>query len=80
MGGNTDESRSCSPLPPSCKYVLDVLDRADGEISRQELLEVTELPEDTLDDALKRLENHDFIDKTRKNGDLRQVVVVFTST
>jgi len=60
-------------LPPSSKYVLDVVERK-GPIRRQELLEETALPERTLDDALDRLNSRDFLSVTRDNRDLRQVV------
>lgn len=62
-------------LPPSCRCVLLVLDE---EATRQQLLEQTGLPETTLDDALDTLENRDFIRRTRKSDDLRQVVAIST--
>ena len=61
-------------LPPSCQYVLDVLENH-GELSRQELQEETYLADRTLDEALKTLKNCEFISKTRKFSDLRQIVV-----
>jgi uncharacterized membrane protein len=76
MPGNDRSSTATDRLPPSCRYVLDVLERADGELTRQELLDETELPERTLDEALERLENQGKIDKTRDNSDLRKVVAV----
>lgn len=79
MGCNDGDSTPADDLPPSCRYVLDVLDRVDGECSRQELLEETELPPDTLDDALARLDETAKIAKTRDPGDLRQVVVKTTT-
>ena len=60
-------------LPPSCKYILDVLDR-EGELSRQELLARTGLPERTLDWALGTLKNHGQVFSARDNEDLRVVL------
>jgi len=60
-------------LPPSAKYVLDVVER-EGPIRRQDLLKETDLPERTLDDALNRLTSRDYLSVTRDNRDLRQVV------
>lgn len=60
-------------LPPSAKYVLDVVERK-GPIRRQELLEETALPERTLDEALDRLNSRDYLSVTRDYTDLRQVV------
>lgn len=60
-------------LPPSCKYILDVLDR-EGELSRQELLARTGLPERTLDWALGTLKNHGHVFSARDNEDLRVVL------
>lgn len=59
-------------LPPSCRFVLDVLAR-EGELTRQELLDETTLPESTLDDALRTLENRDRVLLARKTDDLTQV-------
>ena len=61
-------------LPPSCQYVLDVLENH-GELTRKDLQEETYLADRTLDAALKTLENCDHISKTRKLSDLRQIVV-----
>jgi DNA-binding MarR family transcriptional regulator len=62
-------------LPPSAKFVLDVLERADDrELSRMEIIEYTGLPERTVDDALDTLEKCDCILRSRKSEDLRQVV------
>jgi DNA-binding MarR family transcriptional regulator len=61
-------------LPPSAKYVLDVVERA-GPIRRQELLEETSLAEPTLDRALTTLQNEGFILRTRKSTDLRQTTI-----
>ncbi|WP_324757055.1 helix-turn-helix domain-containing protein [Haloarcula montana] len=68
------ESGRLDDLPPSAKYVYDVVDR-DGPLSRQELQERTGLPETTLDDAVKTLENRDYLLRTRDSEDLRQVVM-----
>lgn len=62
-----------SDLPPSCRYVLYVLER-EGELSRQELLERTGLPAQTVDWALETLTEGDFLLKSRDPMDLRQVV------
>lgn len=61
-------------LPPSCRYVLDVVERK-GPISRQELLEETGLPERTLDRALHTLQNGGYVLRTRENDNLRQTTV-----
>lgn len=60
-------------LPPSCRYVLYVLEQ-EGTLTRQELLAVTGLPEQTVDWALESLTDRDRLDKARDPTDLRQVV------
>lgn len=65
-------------LPPSAKYVLDVVERK-GPIRRQELLNETDLPERTVDRALDRLHTGDYIVKTRESGDLRQILAKLAS-
>ena len=73
----SDLDDELADLPPSAKYVYHVLDEADGDrVTRQELLERVALDERTVDRALERLQNVDYIDKTRDNKDLRQVVVI----
>ncbi|QLH77469.1 hypothetical protein HZS55_09245 [Halosimplex rubrum] len=66
------ESGRFADLPPSAKYVYELVDR-DGPLTRQELLQ--KLPEPTLDRALDRLQSEDFIHKTRDSEDLREVVI-----
>lgn len=61
-------------LPPSAEYVYTLVER-DGPLTRQQLLSETYLSEPTLDRALTRLQNEDFIDKTRNSSDLREVVI-----
>jgi len=69
------ESEGVSPLPPSAKYVYYVLENAeDGKLTRSELIEETELPERTIDDALQTLKNRDYVFTSRKSTDMRQVV------
>jgi len=71
----TPESEGVSPLPPSAKYVYHVLENAeDGNLTRSELIEETELPERTVDDALQTLKNREYVFTSRKSTDLRQVV------
>jgi len=67
--------RDIDSLPPSCQYVLGVLETHDGELTRQELQEETYLADRTLDAALETLENCEFIYKSRQSSDLRQIVV-----
>jgi DNA-binding IclR family transcriptional regulator len=74
------DSDGFDALPPSAKYVYHVLEEADGELTRQELLEETDLHERTLDRALKSLQNGDFIALDRDTGDLRQIVANVAST
>ena len=59
-------------LPPSAKYVAYVL-KADGPLSRADLVDETELPEPTVKDALQTLLDRDRVAKTRDIGDLRKV-------
>jgi DNA-binding MarR family transcriptional regulator len=71
------ESGRFADLPPSCKFVYELVER-DGPLTRQELL--NHLPAPTLDRALDRLQNEDFIDKTRDSEDLRVVVIKTRTT
>ena len=63
-------------LPPSAKFVLDVLAR-ESPLTRQELIGRTNLPESTLDDALDVLDTRDFIHRARFSDDLRVVICDF---
>lgn len=78
MGGNDRSSTANDRLPPSCRYVLDVIER-EGDLSRQELIEETGLHERTVDRALERLAERGKIRETRDSGDLRQKVVIMTT-
>ena len=69
----TPSREQLDELPPSCKFVYDVLDR-DGPLTRQVLIDRTGLCARTVDRALDRLQNDDFVHKTRKSNDLREVV------
>jgi len=60
-------------LAPSAKFVLDVIARHEP-VTRQELIDETDLRPRTVDRALETLQNGDFIIKTRDSEDLRQVV------
>lgn len=73
MASNGGSPTALDDLPPSARYVHHVLEEH-GELTRQDLLEVTGLPERTLQDALDHLENRNSIHKSRKSDDLTQVV------
>lgn len=72
-------TETLADLPPSAKYVYDVLER-DGPLKRSELKERTNLAERTLSRALKTLETGGYIVKTREPGDLREVVADTATT
>lgn len=75
------DSDGRSRLPPSAKYVYYALrEREDQQVTRQELQEAVDLPESTLDRAIDRLQNEDYIAKTRDSGDLREVVLIMSTT
>ena len=65
-------------LTYSDRYVFRLVDE-DAPLSRQALLAKTDAPAVTVDRALDRLEKAGYIAKTRKNGDLRQVVITVTT-
>jgi len=65
-------------LPPSCRCVIQALRYYGPELSRQELVEATGLPERTLDDALERCETRGYLHRARKSGDLRQTVATLS--
>lgn len=69
----TDGDTDVGDLPPSCKFVLDVI-RQEGPLSRPALIERTDLPERTVSDALDTLENCGYILRARDSEDLRVVV------
>lgn len=65
-------------LPPSCQCVRLAFEKNETDrLTRQELLEETNLSETALDEALKSLEKRHCIVKTRKSGDLTQVVAEY---
>jgi DNA-binding MarR family transcriptional regulator len=61
-------------LSPSCRCVIQALLYYGPELSRQELLKSTGLPERTLYDALETCEYRGFIVRARKSGDAREIV------
>ena len=73
------ESGRFDDLPPSAKYVHYVLEE-DAPLTREELLDETGLCERTLDRALDRLQDGNYIRSDRDNSDLRQVVVTTATT
>lgn len=74
-------TRDESELPPSAKYVLHVLDsHSEDRMTRQALQEETGLPESTLDRALESLQNEDYLVLARDPEDLRQVVLILSTT
>lgn len=75
MASHEVERDGVESLPPSCQYVIDTLEEAGGELTRQKLKEQTYLADRTLDRALETLQNCEFIYKTRQSSDLRQVLV-----
>ena len=75
MASHEVDRDDVSSLPPSCQYVIDALEEAGGELTRQELLNNIHLAKRTTDAALDTLESYDYLYKTRKTDDLRQVVV-----
>ena len=75
MASPGDAPGDVDSLPPSCQYVLDVLETHGGDLTRKELKEQTYLADRTLDAALETLENCEFISKSRQSSDLRQIVV-----
>lgn len=70
---------SAEQLPPSAKFTLHTVERHEP-VSRQDLLEETDLPERTLDRALDRLQNGDYVVTDRDTRDLRQIVVTTADT
>jgi hypothetical protein len=65
-------------IPPSCRCVLQALRYYGPELSRQELLEKTGLPERTLDEALDRCDSRGYLSRARKPGDIRQTTATLT--
>jgi len=76
MASNGSDRDGAGSLPPSCRFVLHVLEEHE-HLSRQELLAKTDLPETTLDRALETLQNEHLVVKTRKSDDPTQVVAHF---
>jgi len=75
MPSNGSDHDGGESLPPSCRYILHVLEEADGrELSRQQLLDRTDLPESTLDRALQTLENEHRVLRARKSDAADRVV------
>lgn len=60
-------------LPPSAKLVFKVLEY-EGELRREELLEETLLPEVTLREAIRRLEEAGVVEDRYAHGDARKRV------
>jgi len=62
-------------LPPSCRAIIRELEHADGELTRQELIERTGHSPSTMTDALRTLENRYWILRARDSEDLNRVSV-----
>lgn len=75
--GGRDDVES---LPPSCRYVLRELDRAEGELSRQALDERLEHHPRTIRRALAILEEAGKLRRDRDPRDLREIVVTTATT
>lgn len=74
---NATNDLDVDDLPPSAKYVVFVLEHADGSLPRGDLRDRTDLPERTLDRALDKLENKGVIRRDRDTDDLRYVRIQF---
>ena len=75
MRSKTHDHDPFESLPPSCQCVRLAFEKNDTDrLSRQELLEETNLSESALDDALVSLETRDILIRTRKFDDLTQVI------
>ncbi|WP_049979378.1 MarR family transcriptional regulator [Halolamina rubra] len=57
-------------LPPAARHVAHVLQER-GPCTQPELVEITTLPETTVDDALARLVEEGLVDVTQRWGDAR---------
>ena len=57
-------------LPPAARHVAHVLQER-GPCTQPELVEITTLPETTVDDALARLANEGIVDVTQRWLDAR---------
>lgn len=72
---DADVDEAFASLPPSAKYVYYAIATSfDGRATRSEIIAETDLPERTVDEALKTLENCDYLFRARKSDDPRQVV------
>lgn len=76
---NGDAGEPRDQLPPSAKFVLDVLEQEE-QVKRQELIERTGLSKTTIWRVTKQLQNEGYLSKTRANDDVRQVVFILEST
>jgi hypothetical protein len=75
MSTNGRDREDGDSLPPSCRCVLLAFEKRDTDtLTRQELLEETELPTSTLDDALRTLENRHSLLLARKSDSPDRVV------
>ena len=68
---NITHSDDVEDLPPSAKFVAWVLEDQ-GELTRDELAEETNLPSKTVDYALDRLQDVDAVESRPHAGDARR--------
>ena len=71
MASNGTSSIGRDELPPSCQYILHVLEE-EGPLTRTAIVDETALSETTVEWALRRLKNHGFIIAARDPDDLRR--------
>lgn len=68
---STSHRDKADDLPPSCKFILHVLDQEGDWLTQAELVDKTNLPESTVSWALKRLKNQSKIHEATDSGDAR---------
>lgn len=75
-GGSRDDLDS---LPPSCRYVLDELEAADGPLTYDDLDERLCHQRPTIGWAARRLKDSGYVSLDRDSDDLRQVSITLRS-
>lgn len=65
-------------LPPSAKLVYKTLEY-EGALTQKDLVEQTRLPTRTVRDAIRTLEDHEYVDERLYTSDARQRLYVLCS-
>lgn len=79
MPQNGRDQEPTDSLPPSCRYVLDALETAEGPLTYDDLDEQLCHQRSTIEWAVRQLKDSGYVSLDRDSDDLRQVSITLRS-